>query len=95
MDEETLSPREDWIDRIARDFSHARCGSSVFMDGSHNPKPSERLAAQRIFDELNLYLREQIEREILGLFEYTETEAYQRAGFYYDRDDVMTAIASG
>ena len=29
-------------------------------------------------------LREEVE----NLVEYTETEAYKRAGFYYDRDDV-------
>ena len=41
-------------------------------------------------------LREQIAREILErLPEYTETEACKRAGFYYDRDDVIAAIARG
>jgi len=38
-------------------------------------------------------IREQIAREIGELPEYTETEAYKRAAFYLDRDDVMNAIA--
>lgn len=30
----------------------------------------------------------------LDLVEYTETEAYKRAGFYYDRDDVDALTAA-
>ena len=51
---------------------------------------------QRSFDEGVAYAREQAAREILErLPEYTETEACKRAGFYYDRDDVIDAIARG
>lgn len=51
-----------------------------------------------IIEEINAArtLREQIAGEILErLPEYTETEACKRAGFYYDRDDVIDAIAKG
>ena len=40
--------------------------------------------------------REQIAGEMIErLPEYTETEACKRAGFYYDRDDVIATIAGG
>ena len=33
-----------------------------------------------------------LREEVRNLVEYTETEAYKRAGFYYDRDDVDALI---
>ena len=49
-----------------------------------------------LYNDHDKKLREQIAGEILErLPEYTETEACKRAGFYYDRDDVIAAIARG
>ena len=54
-------------------------------------KPTEKYCYCSFRDEIG----EQIAREIGELPEYTETEAYKRAAFYLDRDDVMNAIARG
>lgn len=46
----------DWIDHLARMLAKARVGGSVYMDGRHNPVPSEYQAAKRfISDFLNQY----------------------------------------
>ena len=66
---------------------------------AEHPKEMElaqmrRRATKKLLADYDKSLREQIEREILDrLPEYTETEACKRAGFYYDRDDVIAAIA--
>lgn len=38
--------RDEWVDYLATEFAKVRTGSSVYMDGSHNPRPSERQAAR-------------------------------------------------
>ena len=49
-----------------------------------------------LYNDHDKKLREQIVQEILErLPDYTGTEACKRAGFYYDCDDVLAAIAKG
>lgn len=37
----------DMVNELALVIAKARTGASVYMDGSHNPRPSERIAAER------------------------------------------------
>ena len=72
-----------------KDLPCAGCGTEstyYFPD-----KPT----AHYCYCEFRFEIGEQIAREIGELPEYTETEAYKRAAFYLDRDDVMNAIARG
>ena len=67
---------------------------------AEHPKEMElaqmrRREVKKLLADYDKSLREQIAREVLELPEYTETEACKRAGFYYDRDDVIAAIARG
>ena len=72
-----------------KDLPCASCGTEstyYFPD-----KPT----AHYCYCDFRFEIGEQIAREIGELPEYTETEAYKRAAFYLDRDDVMNAIARG
>ena len=59
-----MTTDQDIIDRIAGHFASYRVGNSVFMDGSHNPTPSEVREARRLFDYLILpYILQEIETQ--------------------------------
>lgn len=44
--------REEAIDYLALEFAKQRTHGNVFMDGSHNPRPSERRAAEWFIEAL-------------------------------------------
>jgi hypothetical protein len=43
---------EDFTNLLANLFAKTRTGGSVYMDGSHNPRPSERLIAKQFMEDL-------------------------------------------
>lgn len=43
---------EDAAARLADLIANNRTGGAVYMDGKHNPRPSETLAAQRFIEDL-------------------------------------------
>jgi hypothetical protein len=47
--------RDEAAEELANVIAKCRTGSSVYMDGSHNPRPSERLAAERFIETLEYH----------------------------------------
>lgn len=45
-------PIEDAADQLAELFARRRTGGHVYMDGKHNPLPTERLDAMRFVEDL-------------------------------------------
>jgi hypothetical protein len=41
-----------WSEHLARLFARRRCNGSVYMDGSHNPLPTEKQEARMFIDDL-------------------------------------------
>lgn len=54
--------------------------------------PDVIIEQDALISKLKAQLRAVAENLSRGLVEYTETEAYNRAGFYYDRDDVLAML---
>jgi hypothetical protein len=44
--------REIWADHLAHLLSKQRCMDQVYMDGSHNPLPTEIQKSRRFIDDL-------------------------------------------
>ena len=49
-----VAPTPDLIDALARMLANARTHGNVYMDGSHNPLPSEDKAAERFVSNVRI-----------------------------------------